>query len=86
MAARHKFGVSKCWTREGIIVIVGQDGKRHRVTSKAEVNSITQALTNDQVPITVEAVVPSANTTSVLPKVTKPSVKTPLRQKRLARR
>ncbi|CAH2228906.1 jg7359 [Pararge aegeria aegeria] len=88
MAARQRFGVSKCWTREGLILIVGEDGKRHRVTSKAEVNAIPQAYSDVQVPTTAEpsAGVSNSKTTSAAPKVVKPAVKTPLRQKRLARR
>ncbi|KAF9424200.1 hypothetical protein HW555_000593 [Spodoptera exigua] len=31
MAAREKFGVSQCWTREGIIFVLDSKGVRHRL-------------------------------------------------------
>ncbi|KAI8425734.1 hypothetical protein MSG28_011522 [Choristoneura fumiferana] len=40
MAAREKFGVTKCWTREGVIVVLDADGRRHRIASLAELNGI----------------------------------------------
>lgn len=36
MAARQCFGVSKCWTKEGQIIIIGPDGTRHRIVSTAD--------------------------------------------------
>ncbi|XP_059049914.1 uncharacterized protein LOC131844933 [Achroia grisella] len=50
MSARQHFGVKKCWTHNGFIVIITDDGSRHRVSCIAEVNklidsspSVTQA-------------------------------------------
>ncbi|KAM3956485.1 uncharacterized protein ACR2FA_009538 [Aphomia sociella] len=40
MAARKHFGVSKCWTRDGSIVVQGNDGRRIRVNTSAEVNCL----------------------------------------------
>lgn len=40
VAARKKFGVSQCWTRDGYVVVLGPDGTRHRVITVAEVNAI----------------------------------------------
>lgn len=40
MAARKSFGVSKCWTRNGIIFISAPDGSRHHITSLAELKAI----------------------------------------------
>ncbi|CAH2094986.1 unnamed protein product [Euphydryas editha] len=40
MVARRRFGVTKCWTKDGIIVIVGPDGKRHSITNTAELDSL----------------------------------------------
>lgn len=40
MAARERFGVNKCWTREGVIVVLDADGERHRITSLAELHRI----------------------------------------------
>lgn len=36
MAARQQLGISKCWTKEGQVIVIGPDGKRHSITSKAE--------------------------------------------------
>lgn len=36
VAARKRFGVTKCWTRDGIIIVLGPEGTRHRVTTAAE--------------------------------------------------
>lgn len=33
VAAREKLGISKCWTSGGRIVALGDDGKRHSITS-----------------------------------------------------
>ncbi|KAM3963323.1 uncharacterized protein ACR2FA_002689 [Aphomia sociella] len=44
MLARKHFGVSKCWTRNGYVIIEGSDGERHRVASAAEVNGVIKAL------------------------------------------
>lgn len=40
MAARERHGVSKCWTRDGSIFVVGPDGSRHRITSYTELENI----------------------------------------------
>lgn len=40
MAARFKFGISKCWTREGSVFILGADGKRHRIQSLSDLDKI----------------------------------------------
>lgn len=42
MAARDKFGVSQCWTREGNVYVLGPNGSRHRVASLKEFSKITQ--------------------------------------------
>ncbi|KAJ0169198.1 hypothetical protein K1T71_015306 [Dendrolimus kikuchii] len=42
MAARLKFGVSKCWTREGQIFILGPDQQRHRISSLNDLNKLSQ--------------------------------------------
>ncbi|XP_039749168.1 uncharacterized protein LOC120636989 [Pararge aegeria] len=43
LAARQRFGVAKCWTRDGNIVVLDSDGKRHRITSMSELNAIPAA-------------------------------------------
>lgn len=40
LAARQRFGVTKCWTREGCVFVLGPDGARHRVTSVGELDVI----------------------------------------------
>ncbi|XP_047019323.1 uncharacterized protein LOC124646327 [Helicoverpa zea] len=40
MAARKRFGVTKCWTRDGCIYVLAPNGSRHRVTSSTELSSI----------------------------------------------
>lgn len=40
MAARQKYGVSKCWTRDGFIHVIGPDGTRHRLTCMSELNKV----------------------------------------------
>lgn len=40
MAARDRFGVTQCWTREGTVFVLDSKGSRHRVTSFAELNTI----------------------------------------------
>lgn len=44
MAARERFGVDKCWTREGVIVVLDAEGERHRITSLAELDRIPNAV------------------------------------------
>lgn len=48
MAARERFGINRCWTRDGYVVVREPDGKRHRISSLAELNGIrTPAQTPD---------------------------------------
>lgn len=42
LAARQRFGISKCWTREGNIFVLGPDSSRHRVNSKADFAAIQE--------------------------------------------
>lgn len=39
-AARQQLGVTKCWTREGVIFALGPDGARHRISTVAEVEKL----------------------------------------------
>ncbi|KAM3963973.1 uncharacterized protein ACR2FA_002007 [Aphomia sociella] len=59
MAARRHFGMSRCWTRNGSVVIDGLDGARHRVKSIAELNNLISAM-----PITAEKVIPPPGTSA----------------------
>lgn len=40
LMARKKFGITKCWTKEGDIIIMGPDGSRLRVWCTKDVDSI----------------------------------------------
>ncbi|XP_048487242.1 uncharacterized protein LOC119693852 [Plutella xylostella] len=40
MAARQRVGVKQCWTRDGCVVVLGADGKQHRVVSLAELDQV----------------------------------------------
>lgn len=40
MAAREKFGVTNCWTKQGHIHVLAPDGTKHRVVAQSELNSI----------------------------------------------
>lgn len=40
MKARQCFGVTKCWTREGNVYVVGPDGDRHRINWLGDLNAI----------------------------------------------
>ncbi|CAG4937914.1 unnamed protein product [Colias eurytheme] len=55
IAARKRFGINKCWTRDGNIFIIGQSGDKFRVTSLNELDLIpcttsgaTQVIPNEQ--------------------------------------
>ncbi|XP_046976461.1 uncharacterized protein LOC124542568 [Vanessa cardui] len=62
MVARQQFGVSNCWTKEGQIFIIGPGGVRHRITSTAELGSISNQLEPDN-----PAVVATAGTSNQSP-------------------
>lgn len=40
MSARQRFGITRCWTREGIIYVMGSGNKRHRITTLAELDTV----------------------------------------------
>ncbi|KAF9407790.1 hypothetical protein HW555_011242 [Spodoptera exigua] len=40
MAARKKFGVSKCWTRDGCVYVIAPDGSRRRITTFADIGTL----------------------------------------------
>lgn len=45
LAARQRYGVKQCWTSDGVIVILGADGTRHRVTSLSELRKVPEFAT-----------------------------------------
>lgn len=42
MAARQRFGVSKCWTRDGFVFVLGPGGVRHRINNILELDQIEE--------------------------------------------
>lgn len=42
MAARQRFGIAKCWTREGYVFVLGPDGARHRISRQEDLDGIEQ--------------------------------------------
>ncbi|CAG4930217.1 unnamed protein product [Colias eurytheme] len=40
MAARKRFGVERCWTRDGNIFLIGPDGNRHQINAPADLDDI----------------------------------------------
>lgn len=49
MAARQQFGISKCWTKDGQVIVIGSDGKRHTISSKAELCLISAGNDSEEV-------------------------------------
>ncbi|KAJ2948354.1 hypothetical protein O0L34_g7593 [Tuta absoluta] len=47
MSARKLLGVSKCWTRDGIIYALGADGQRRRITSNADLERIPRDINTE---------------------------------------
>ncbi|KAI5638689.1 hypothetical protein NE865_08745 [Phthorimaea operculella] len=39
-AARSKLGITKCWTREGRIVYLAPDGKRHSISTQQDLDAL----------------------------------------------
>ncbi|XP_050358338.1 uncharacterized protein LOC126778918 [Nymphalis io] len=69
MAARRKFGISKCWTKDGAVIVTGSDGKRHRIVTTAELNSIK--CTQNDIPLaTIPAAIPSTSSVDSIGKST----------------
>ncbi|CAG4959387.1 unnamed protein product [Colias eurytheme] len=46
MSARERFGVTKCWTRDGRIFVISSDGSRHRVETIADLKAIASDTEN----------------------------------------
>ena len=57
MAARQCFGVSKCWTKYGFIIVIRPDGKRHSVVLCVDI---------DLVPAVIEAQAQVTSTTATI--------------------
>lgn len=49
MAARERFGITKCWTRDGYVYVLSSDGSRHRISTLAELDKVKSAGTEKPV-------------------------------------
>ncbi|XP_059045465.1 uncharacterized protein LOC131841204 [Achroia grisella] len=49
MTARRHFGVKKCWTRDGCVIVAGDDGTKNRVTTITDVNKLINLSASDPV-------------------------------------
>lgn len=47
MAARQRFGVTKCWTRDGAILVLDDNGLKHRVTEMSELDAVPGPVSNE---------------------------------------
>lgn len=43
LAARQHFGLNKCWTRDGCVIVAGSDEERHRVYSIGDVQELIKS-------------------------------------------
>ncbi|KAJ8714481.1 hypothetical protein PYW07_002706 [Mythimna separata] len=51
MSAREKLGVNNCWSKQGLIYVLGSDGSRHRVNSMSDLDNIMQVSDNTVSPV-----------------------------------
>ena len=66
MSARERFGETNCWTKQGIIYVLGADGSRQRVNSLHDLNNIVQV--SDRVMSPVASTLSSSPSPSPAPK------------------
>ncbi|XP_053613966.1 uncharacterized protein LOC128677273 [Plodia interpunctella] len=45
MAARQHFGITKCWTRDGCIFVIGHNGQKHRVYALEDIDRLREVPT-----------------------------------------
>ncbi|CAG4930942.1 unnamed protein product [Colias eurytheme] len=43
LAARKQFGINKCWTRDGLVIVLDSKGVKRQVTCMADLNAISQS-------------------------------------------
>ena len=75
LAARQRFGVSKCWTRDGVIIVLGSDGSKHRVVTTAELDMIPNSVSAPSVISTKSTEARDAKTTKIVNPRTKRIIK-----------
>lgn len=54
MAARQKYGITKCWTMDGVVFVIGPDGTRHRVSCTGDLDGITTKKASKPLTVTKE--------------------------------
>lgn len=54
LEARRRFGIGKCWTRDGLVNIIAPGGSRHRVECMGDLLSIPEAPTKSPVTKSVQ--------------------------------
>lgn len=69
LAARQRFGVSKCWTRDGVIVVLGGDGSKHRVTSMEGLDGLPESIASTSDSRSVSPDVRAAGPSKAKPRV-----------------
>ncbi|KAM3962603.1 uncharacterized protein ACR2FA_003230 [Aphomia sociella] len=76
IAARRHFGVQRCWTRDGGVIIIAADGTKHRVISTADVKKLIASLP-PEAEVAPEAV---GSTVSRVPAAATSRVRRPVRK------
>ncbi|KAI5631855.1 hypothetical protein NE865_15431 [Phthorimaea operculella] len=80
METRKRLGISKCWTRDGVIYCIGSDSQRRRITSAAElekISPVTENTSNDS-DISVQPSAPASEPANQGPSKVKPATKFPV--------
>lgn len=72
MAARQKYGITKCWTRDGLVFVIGPDGTRHRVSCNEDLAGIAAKKASKPSTVRKEATPPVAAV--IPPKTRRPAV------------
>lgn len=70
LEARSRFGISNCWTRDGIVYIIAADGSRHKAECLSDLNDIPTSTSDNKSPSQAKA-----DETKSTDRVTKPRTK-----------
>ncbi|CAG4942650.1 unnamed protein product [Colias eurytheme] len=66
MAARQRFGISNCWTKDGLIFISSQ-GKRYKISSQVELETIPVPASDSAAPCPARVAPQDSNKDTVAP-------------------
>lgn len=55
LLARQRFGLHKCWTQDGYIIVIGPDGSRNRICSMVDLDAIQSPTPEDPVVVAVSS-------------------------------